>query len=142
MDYNSARMSQQFRSQSQPNGGRGKQQQNDSDALLRLVCRIYLCGLITLADCSVFPLARPRNRRMHQRHWRTILSRGPPKAQPAADSEDLRMVCGIAHECDTGDGGTGYARCGRGRVWGTFGDCAAGHEEFDGLLRVVAETAR
>ena len=142
MDYNSARMSQQFRSQSQPNGGRGKQQQNDSDALLRLVRRNYLCDLIPLADCFVFPLARPRNRRMHQRHWRTILSGGPPKAQPAADSEDLRMVCGVAHECDTGDGGAGYARCGGGRVWGTFGDCAAGHEEFDGLLRVVAETAR
>ncbi|KAL9070011.1 MAG: hypothetical protein Q9161_005184 [Pseudevernia consocians] len=36
MDYNSARMSQQFRSQSQPNGGRGKQQQIDPDAMMRL----------------------------------------------------------------------------------------------------------
>ena len=51
MDYNNARMSQQFRSQSQPNGGRGKQQQNDSDALLRLVCRNCLYALIPLADC-------------------------------------------------------------------------------------------
>ena len=32
-------MSQQFRSQSQPNGGRGKQQQIDPDAMMRLVCR-------------------------------------------------------------------------------------------------------
>ena len=39
MDYNSARMSQQFRSQSQPNGGRAKQQQVDPDAMMRLVCR-------------------------------------------------------------------------------------------------------
>lgn len=39
MDYNSARMSQQFRSQSQPNGGRGKQQQSDPDAFMRLVRR-------------------------------------------------------------------------------------------------------
>lgn len=32
-------MSQQFRAQSQPNGGRGgKQQQNDPDAFMRLVC--------------------------------------------------------------------------------------------------------
>ncbi len=38
MDYNSARMSQQFRSQSQPNGGRGKQPQIDPDAMMRLVC--------------------------------------------------------------------------------------------------------
>ena len=38
MDYNSARMSQQFRSQSQPNGGgRSKQQQTDPDAFMRLV---------------------------------------------------------------------------------------------------------
>ena len=51
MDFNSARMSQQFRSQSQPNGGRGKQQQNDPDAFMRLVCRntastVLLCLLI------------------------------------------------------------------------------------------------
>ena len=51
MDYNSARMSQQFRSQSQPNGGRGKQQQNDSDALLRLVCCNSLYGPLPLTDC-------------------------------------------------------------------------------------------
>ncbi|KAF6229160.1 hypothetical protein HO133_007276 [Letharia lupina] len=36
MDYNSARMSQQFRSQSQPTGGRGKQQQIDPDVMMRL----------------------------------------------------------------------------------------------------------
>ena len=38
MDYN-ARMSHQFRSQANvgSNGGRGKQQQNDSDAFMRLV---------------------------------------------------------------------------------------------------------
>ena len=36
MDFN-ARMSQQFRSQNAGNGGRGKQQQNDSDAFMRLV---------------------------------------------------------------------------------------------------------
>lgn len=36
MDFN-ARMSQQFRSQPSNNGGRVKQQQNDSDAFMRLV---------------------------------------------------------------------------------------------------------
>lgn len=36
MDFN-ARMSQQFRSQNLNNGGRVKQQQNDSDAFMRLV---------------------------------------------------------------------------------------------------------
>ena len=36
MDFN-ARMSQQFRPQNAGNGGRGKQQQNDSDAFMRLV---------------------------------------------------------------------------------------------------------
>lgn len=79
---------------------------------------------------------------MYQRHRRSILARGPAEAQPAADSEDLRMVCGIAHECDAGDRGAGDACCCGGCMWGTFGDCAAGYEEFDGLLRVVAETAR
>lgn len=51
------------------------------------------------------------------------------------------MVCGIAHECNTGDGRTGYARRCGGYLRGTFGDCAARYEEFDGLLRVVAEIA-
>ncbi len=37
MDYNRMRQSQQFASQSQPAGGRVKQQQNDSDAFMRLV---------------------------------------------------------------------------------------------------------
>lgn len=38
MDFN-ARMSQQFRSQNAGNGGRAKQQHNDSDAFMRLVSR-------------------------------------------------------------------------------------------------------
>ena len=54
MDYNGARMSQQFRSQSQLNGGRGKQQQNDSDALLRLVCRNCLYNLASAANGLFF----------------------------------------------------------------------------------------
>lgn len=57
MDFNSARMSQQFRSQSQPNGGRGKQQQNDSDALLRLVRLNCLNDPTSAANCSF--LSRP-----------------------------------------------------------------------------------
>lgn len=39
MEFN-ARMSQQFRSQTSSNGSRVKQQQNDSDAFMRLVISI------------------------------------------------------------------------------------------------------
>ena len=78
---------------------------------------------------------------MHQRYRRPILTRGLAKAQPAADTEDLRMVCGAAHERDARDGGAGYASCSGGYLWGTYGDCAAGYEEFDGILRAATETA-
>lgn len=48
MDF-SNRMSQQFRSQTVSNGGRGKQQQNDSDAFMRLVrCAAPLLATVPL----------------------------------------------------------------------------------------------
>ena len=79
---------------------------------------------------------------MHQRYRCPILTRGPAKAQPAADTKDLRMVGRAAHERDAGDGRASYACCGGGCLWGAYGDCATGYEKFDGLLRATAEIAR
>ena len=55
MDFNSARMSQQFRSHSQQNVGRVKQQQNDPDAFMRLVRRNGLQDLTATAKHTLQP---------------------------------------------------------------------------------------
>ncbi len=78
---------------------------------------------------------------MHQRHRGAVLPRRPAETESAADTKSVRMVRGVAHECDEGDGGAGNARGRGGCVWGVFGGCAAGYEEFDGVLCCVEEVA-
>lgn len=64
MDFN-ARMSQQFRSQNAGNGGRVKQQQNDSDAFMRLVSCYLNQNSRPYRLADTFNQARSRDRRMH-----------------------------------------------------------------------------
>ena len=144
----SYRASQQFRAQGQINGGNGgggggktpKQQQPDPDAFMRLV-HPFPSHYISTQHTNSSP-ARPRNRRLHQRHRRALLRQRPRKAEPATDPKSVRMVRGTAHECDAGDGGAGDARRGGGCLWwGVYGGCACGCEEFDGVLCLFEEVA-
>ena len=78
---------------------------------------------------------------MHQRHWRAILARRPAETEPATDTESVRMVCRVAHECDAGDGGAGDACGGGGCLRRACRDGSAGYEKFDGVLCFVEEVA-
>ena len=78
---------------------------------------------------------------MYQRHWCSVCPRGPAKAESTANTESVRMVCGITHEYDAGDCGAGNACSCGGYMWGTYGDRSPGYEEFDGLLCFAEEIA-
>lgn len=117
------RMSQQFRSQTTFNNtnNRGKQQQqNDSDAFMRLVRYLTYSNRDAGEDPSAHErdqltlmIARWGDRRLYHRHWRTFQPRRPPKAKSPANPKGTRMVRRAFDEHDARDSGASDGRCSR-----------------------------
>ena len=78
MDYNS-RMSQQFRA-SQQQQGRTKKKEDDPDAFMRLASSHLAYKVL---DKLTSPAVRQRDRRMHQRYWRSIYASGFAETKPS-----------------------------------------------------------
>lgn len=125
-----------------PSAPRSRQHEEDNFMTLVRAPGVFISRASKLPADAMPNIARPRDRRLHQRHWHPFYNGGPLQAAAAAGPARLRVVRRAAHEYDARVGRASDAcRCGR-RGRAVCRDLHGRHARANGILCRAAEAAR